>query len=129
MRAFVYLLANGGEGLRQVAERAVLNANYLLERLTEGENGYELGYQNRPVMHEFVLSAKRQKAKGARALDLAKGLIDKGYHPADGLLPADRGRGDDGRADRDREHRDARRVRRHDAGAGRPGRAGPVPAA
>ncbi|HEV3463487.1 MAG TPA: aminomethyl-transferring glycine dehydrogenase subunit GcvPB, partial [Actinomycetota bacterium] len=74
VRAFAYLLANGGEGLRGVAERAVLNANYLLERLSAA---YQLGYPSRPVMHEFVLSARRQKSQGARALDIAKGLIDR----------------------------------------------------
>jgi glycine dehydrogenase subunit 2 len=77
VRAYAYLLANGGDGLRQVAERAVLNANYLLERLL---SAYQLGYDNRPVMHEFVLSARRQKGQGARALDVAKALIDRGYH-------------------------------------------------
>jgi glycine dehydrogenase subunit 2 len=87
VRAYAYLLANGGDGLRQVAERAVLNANYLLEVLTAPEGGYELGYPSRPVMHEFVLSARRQKAQGARALDLAKGLIDKGYHPPTVYFP------------------------------------------
>jgi glycine dehydrogenase subunit 2 len=84
LRAFCYLLANGGEGLRQVAERAVLNANYLLERLSAE---YELGYPARPVMHEFVLSARRQKAAGARALDLAKALIDRGFHPPTVYFP------------------------------------------
>jgi glycine dehydrogenase subunit 2 len=84
VRAYAYLLANGGDGLRNVAERAVLNANYLLERLTEA---YELGYDNRPVMHEFVLSAAKQKAKGARALDIAKALIDRGYHPPTVYFP------------------------------------------
>jgi glycine dehydrogenase subunit 2 len=84
VRAYAYLLANGGEGLRQVAERAVLNANYLLERLLEA---YQLGYQTRPVMHEFVLSARRQKGQGARALDVAKALIDRGYHPPTVYFP------------------------------------------
>src|SRR5439155_23314172 len=77
VRAYAYLLANGG-GLAQVAERAVLNANYLLERLSAA---YQLGYPTRPVMHEFVLSARRQKAAGTRGLDIAKGLIDRGFHP------------------------------------------------
>jgi len=84
VRAYAYLLANGGEGLRQVAERAVLNANYLLELLTPA---YELGYATRPVMHEFVLSARRQKAAGARALDIAKGLVDRGMHPPTVYFP------------------------------------------
>jgi glycine dehydrogenase subunit 2 len=84
VRAFAYLLANGGDGLRGVAERAVLNANYLLERLSAV---YQLGYPSRPVMHEFVLSARRQKAQGARGLDIAKGLIDRGFHPPTVYFP------------------------------------------
>jgi glycine dehydrogenase subunit 2 len=84
VRAYAYLLANGGDGLRGVAERAVLNANYLLERLS---GVYQLGYPSRPVMHEFVLSARRQKARGARALDVAKALIDRGYHPPTVYFP------------------------------------------
>jgi PPK2 family polyphosphate:nucleotide phosphotransferase len=84
VRAFAYLLANGGDGLRGVAERAVLNANYLLERLSPA---YQLGYPTRPVMHEFVLSARRQKAQGARGLDIAKGLIDRGFHPPTVYFP------------------------------------------
>ena len=84
VRAFAYLLANGGEGLRAVAERAVLNANYLLARLSEA---FQLGYPTRPVMHEFVLSARRQKQHGVRALDLAKALIDRGYHPPTVYFP------------------------------------------
>jgi glycine dehydrogenase subunit 2 len=84
VRAFAYLLANGGDGLRGVAERAVLNANYLLERLV---SAYQLGYPTRPVMHEFVLSARRQKGQGARGLDIAKGLIDRGFHPPTVYFP------------------------------------------
>jgi glycine cleavage system P protein (glycine dehydrogenase) subunit 2 len=84
VRAFAYLLANGGEGLRGVAERAVLNANYLLERLSAA---YQLGYPSRPVMHEFVLSARKQKGQGARGLDIAKGLIDRGFHPPTVYFP------------------------------------------
>ena len=84
VRAFAYLLANGGDGLRGVAERAVLNANYLLERLSAA---YGLGYPSRPVMHEFVLTARAQKANGARALDVAKALIDRGYHPPTVYFP------------------------------------------
>jgi glycine dehydrogenase subunit 2 len=67
-----------------VAEGAVLNANYLLERL---QATYQLGYPTRPVMHEFVLSARRQKQLGARALDVAKGLIDRGFHPPTVYFP------------------------------------------
>ena len=63
---------------------AVLNANYLLARLRDR---YDLPYPG-PVMHEFVLSARRQKkATGIRALDLAKGLIDRRIHPMTVYFP------------------------------------------
>ena len=78
VRAYSYLLALGGDGLRAVSERAVLNANYLLAQLT---GDYDLPYPG-PVMHEFVLSARRQKRQhGVRALDIAKALIDHRIHP------------------------------------------------
>ncbi len=78
VRAYSYLLALGGNGLRAVAERAVLNANYLLAQLSAD---YDLPYPG-PVMHELVLSARRQKREyGVRALDIAKALIDRRIHP------------------------------------------------
>jgi glycine dehydrogenase subunit 2 len=84
VRAYAYLVALGGDGLRRVSERAVLNANYLLERL---KDDYDVPYPGR-VMHEFVLSARRQKkASGVRALDLAKALIDYGIHPMTVYFP------------------------------------------
>jgi len=76
VRAYAYLLAHGAKGLLEVAQRAVLNANYLLSRV---RGSYELPYPSRP-MHEFVLSADRQKALGCRALDIAKRLLDLGFH-------------------------------------------------
>jgi glycine dehydrogenase subunit 2 len=67
-----------GPGLRQMSEAAVLNANYLLARLREA---YDLPY-DRLCMHEFVLSARRLKREhGASALDVAKRLMDYGFHP------------------------------------------------
>jgi glycine dehydrogenase subunit 2 len=84
VRAYSYLVSLGGDGLRGVSERAVLNANYLLERL---RGTYDVPYPGR-VMHEFVLSARRQKkASGVRALDIAKGLIDHGIHPMTVYFP------------------------------------------
>lgn len=78
VRAYSYLVGLGGDGLRRVSERAVLNATYLAARLSEH---YDLAFPG-PVMHEFVLSARRQKkAGGVRALDLAKALIDRRIHP------------------------------------------------
>ncbi|MCK4417343.1 MAG: aminomethyl-transferring glycine dehydrogenase subunit GcvPB [Candidatus Latescibacteria bacterium] len=77
IKAYAYLLSLGPEGLRQVAENAVLNANYLVKRL---KDHYHLPY-DRICKHEFVLSGARQKKRGIRALDIAKRLIDCGFHP------------------------------------------------
>ena len=76
VKAYTYVLRLGPEGLRRVAENAVLNANYLQENL---KDDYELPYAGR-CQHEFVLSASRQKEKGVRALDVAKRLLDHGAH-------------------------------------------------
>jgi glycine dehydrogenase subunit 2 len=76
-RAYAYLRAHAREDLRGVAENAVLNANYVRARL---KDRYDVAFPG-PCMHECVLSARRQKAKGARALDIAKRLLDYGYHP------------------------------------------------
>jgi glycine dehydrogenase subunit 2 len=76
-RALAYILANGGDGLRQVAEIAVLNANWIRQRLT---GTYDVPFQ-RPCMHEVVLSARGLKqASGVRALDVAKRLLEEGFH-------------------------------------------------
>jgi len=77
LRAYAYICTMGAEGLRQVSENAVLNANYLMRRLAEA---YELPY-DRICKHEFVLSGVRQKKQGVRTLDIAKRLLDFGYHP------------------------------------------------
>jgi glycine dehydrogenase subunit 2 len=76
LKAYAYILRLGREGLIRVSENAVLAANYLRKRL---EEHLEIPY-NRICMHEFVASAVRQAAKGVRALDIAKALLDKGYH-------------------------------------------------
>lgn len=73
----------GAEGLRQVSENAVINANYLLALL---KDDYVLPYDRR-CMHEVVLSASRQRANGVRALDIAKRLIDYGFHPPTMYFP------------------------------------------
>ncbi|SDH34516.1 aminomethyl-transferring glycine dehydrogenase subunit GcvPB [Alteribacillus bidgolensis] len=77
VRAYAYIRTMGAEGLKKVSEYAVLNANYLMRRL---QPYFELPY-NRNCMHEFVLSGKRQKKLGVRTLDMAKRLLDFGYHP------------------------------------------------
>ncbi|MGH2728058.1 MAG: aminomethyl-transferring glycine dehydrogenase subunit GcvPB, partial [Actinomycetota bacterium] len=76
VRASSYARTLGSDGLRHVAERAVLNANYLALRL---RGTYDLAFPGQP-MHEFVLSARKQKARGAKAMDIAKRVLDYGFH-------------------------------------------------
>ena len=75
-KAYAYILSHGPQGLREVSETAVLNANYMMNRL---KDLYELPY-DRTCMHEFVLSGSWMKKHGVRTLDLAKRLSDYGYH-------------------------------------------------
>ncbi|WP_263358425.1 aminomethyl-transferring glycine dehydrogenase subunit GcvPB [Acidicapsa ligni] len=77
IRALAYIMANGPDGLRQTTEDAVLNANYIRSGL---QGLYELPYTT-ASMHEVVFSDKRQAAKGIRTGDIAKRLIDYGFHP------------------------------------------------
>jgi glycine dehydrogenase subunit 2 len=77
IRALAYILANGPDGLRQTTEDAVLNANYIRRKL---EDVYELPYKT-ASMHEVVFSDKRQAARGVKTGDIAKRLIDYGFHP------------------------------------------------
>ena len=78
VRAYAYIRAHGGSGLRQVSEDAVLAANYLRSRVGEA---YELPYEG-PCKHEFVATARAlREATGVRTLDVAKRLIDHGFHP------------------------------------------------
>jgi len=83
VRALAYILANGYEGLRQTTEDAVLNANYVRKRL---EDVFDLPY-DAPSMHECVFSDKRQAARGVRTMDIAKRLIDYGFHPYTTAFP------------------------------------------
>jgi len=76
VRAYAYIRALGASGLREVAETAVLHANYLMRKLAPY---FDLPY-DRPCKHEFVLSGKRQKSRGVRTLDMAKRLLDYGFH-------------------------------------------------
>ena len=77
VRALAYIRSLGAEGLRAVTDNAVINANYVLARLREA---YHLPYDRR-CMHEVVFSGSRQRARGVRTLDIAKRLIDYGFHP------------------------------------------------
>ena len=76
VKALTYIRMLGASGLRRVSEGAVINANYLLSKLQEY---YELPYKG-PAMHEFVLSGDRQREKGVKTLDIAKRLLDLGFH-------------------------------------------------
>ncbi|MEH6988905.1 MULTISPECIES: aminomethyl-transferring glycine dehydrogenase subunit GcvPB [Bacillales] len=77
VRAYTYIRTMGPDGLKAVTENAVLNANYMMRRL---EPFFDLPF-DRHCKHEFVLSGKRQKKLGVRTLDIAKRLLDFGYHP------------------------------------------------
>jgi len=83
LRAYVYMRLLGTAGLREVSGAAVLAANYLQHRLLEA---YDAAHPGR-CMHEFVLTAAKQKAQGVRALDIAKRLIDLGFHPPTMYFP------------------------------------------
>ncbi|HJR43972.1 MAG TPA: aminomethyl-transferring glycine dehydrogenase subunit GcvPB [Actinomycetota bacterium] len=83
VRAYTYLRSLGPEGLRQIAERAVLNANYLKSLI---ESTFPTAYPG-DCMHEFVSTAKGLKRHGVRAMDVAKRLIDLGYHPPTVYFP------------------------------------------
>ena len=82
-RALAYTLANGPDGLRQTTEDAVLNANYIRKGLQEV---YDLPYST-PSMHEVVFSDKLQAKRGVRTMDIAKRLIDYGFHPYTTAFP------------------------------------------
>ena len=78
LRSYAYILYYGHERLAQIAENAVLNANYIRVQL---QNSFDVAY-NELCMHECVFTAKRQQREhGVRALDIAKRLMDFGYHP------------------------------------------------
>lgn len=77
VRAYAYIRALGGEGLTEASKNAVLNANFLMSILKEH---YHLPY-NRVCMHEFIITPKNLKSYGVHTLDIAKRLLDYGYHP------------------------------------------------
>lgn len=77
VRALCYILANGPEGLKETTEVAVLNANYIRSKL---EGAYELPYDS-PTLHEVVFSDREQDKNGVTVRDIAKRLIDYGFHP------------------------------------------------
>ncbi|MDZ7330593.1 MAG: aminomethyl-transferring glycine dehydrogenase subunit GcvPB [candidate division KSB1 bacterium] len=76
VRAYTYIRMLGAAGLKRVSQNAIINANYLMKLLSDH---FELPYPG-PAMHEFVLSGSRQKDKGVSTADMAKRLLDFGFH-------------------------------------------------
>jgi glycine dehydrogenase subunit 2 len=83
VRAYAFIRTLGRDGLKRMSEQAVLNANYLLARL----RGHFDVPHDRSVMHEFVISARSLAMNGVRAVDIAKRLIDYGFHPPTMYFP------------------------------------------
>ena len=83
VRAYTYISMHGGEGLRSIAEHAVLNANYLLSLI---KSTYHLPY-DRFCMHEFVVEGQWADAPDIHALDIAKRLMDYKFHPPTNYFP------------------------------------------
>jgi glycine dehydrogenase subunit 2 len=85
VRAYAYVFLHGRDGLREVAERSVLNANYLARAVSDL---FPLSHPEGRPMHEFVATARRLKeGTGIRAMDVAKRMIDLGYHPSTVYFP------------------------------------------
>jgi glycine dehydrogenase subunit 2 len=77
VRAWAYLCMHGPAELRRIGEHAILNANYVQARL---KDAYDVPFDDKPCMHEFVASADGFKEYGIRALDIAKALLNDGFH-------------------------------------------------
>jgi glycine dehydrogenase subunit 2 len=86
LRAYVYARMLGAEGMHRVADFATLNANYLMAELQK--IGYKVAFPQRRASHEFIVSAKELKdATGVTAMDIAKRLLDKGFHAPTTYFP------------------------------------------
>ena len=86
LRAYVYALLLGREGMVRIADYATLNANYLMARLREA--GFDMALPGRRATHEFILTLKRQaKEPGVTAMDFAKRLLDYGFHAPTTYFP------------------------------------------
>ncbi|MBN1350252.1 aminomethyl-transferring glycine dehydrogenase subunit GcvPB [candidate division KSB1 bacterium] len=83
VKAYSYIRMLGSEGLSQVSQNAIINANYLLSQLKES---FDFPYST-PAMHEFVLSGTRQREKGVKTMDIAKRLLDFGFHAPTTYFP------------------------------------------
>ena len=86
LRAYVYARLLGAEGMRRVADFATLNANYLMVELKRA--GFDVAYPARRASHEFIVTLKRLKDEtGVSAMDVAKRLLDKGFHAPTSYFP------------------------------------------
>jgi glycine dehydrogenase subunit 2 len=86
LRAYIYARLLGAEGMHRVAEFATLNANYLMTELSKA--GFEIAYPTRRASHEFIVTLKDLKAKtGVTAMNVAKRLLDKGFHAPTTYFP------------------------------------------
>ena len=86
LRAYVYMRLLGREGMPRVADYSTLNANYLMARLRE--KGFDVAFPDRRATHEFILTLKRQaKEQGVTAMDVAKRLLDYGFHAPTTYFP------------------------------------------
>ncbi len=86
LRAYIYALLLGREGMTRVADYATLNANYLMAKLTQV--GFDMALPKRRATHEFILTLKRQaKEQGVTAMDFAKRLLDYGFHAPTTYFP------------------------------------------
>jgi glycine dehydrogenase subunit 2 len=77
VRAYTYIISLGGEGLEESSRMALLNANYIRKNL---EKGYQIAYSE-PCMHECIFTDRHQHKYGVNTLDIAKRLLDYGFHP------------------------------------------------
>lgn len=86
MRAYVYALLLGRDGMQRVAEFSTLNANYLMQELADA--GFDMAFKDRRASHEFILTLKSQaKNLGVNAMDFAKRLLDYGFHAPTTYFP------------------------------------------
>ncbi len=86
LRAYIYALLLGRNGMERVADYATLNANYLLQRLSDA--GFDIAFPQRRASHEFIMSLRKEaKEYGTSAMDFAKRLLDYGYHAPTTYFP------------------------------------------
>ena len=86
LRAYIYMRMLGRRGMERVADHAVLNANYVMVRLAAA--GFDLAYPGRRACHEFIVTLKRQaREHGLTAMNLAKALLDRGFHAPTTYFP------------------------------------------